>query len=156
MASFRENFFEKIDSLIRTEGFAFLCIEQDVDAPPYAYTVGLTETYGCPELLIFGVGQQTAGVVFQVVVDKIKAGARLSNGDVLVDALNVPCTIKAVSAEAALPFALNVASRYEGKGQVPTFQQVVYPDKAGVLPWEPGYDRNMKKIQTELWTASVH
>ena len=156
MAISRESFFEKIDSLIRSEGFAFLCIGQDVDAPPYAYTVGLTETYGCPELLIFGVGQQTANAVFHAVVDKIKAGARFSDGDLLLEVLTVPCSIKAVSAEAALPFALNVASRYEDTEQVPTFQQIVYPDKADLFPWDPGYDKGMKRIQTELWAALIH
>lgn len=156
MAISKDSFFEKIDSLVRREGFAFLCIGQDVDAPPYAYTVGLTETYGCPELLIFGVGQQTAGPVFHAVVDKIKAGARFSNGDVLLDVLSVPCAMKAVSAEAALPFALNVASRYKDTAQVPAFQQLVYPDKAGVFPWEAGYDKGLKRIQTELWTTLAH
>lgn len=113
MVIYRESFFEKIDSLIRSERFAFLCIGQALAAPPYAYRVGLTETYGCPKPLIFGVGQQTAHAVFHTVVNKIKAGARFSDGDLLLEVPTVPRSIKAVFAEAALPFALNVASRYE-------------------------------------------
>lgn len=156
MAISQDSFFKKIDKLVRTEGFAFLCIGPDVDAPPYAYTVGLTETYGCPELLIFGVGQQTAGPVFHTVVDKIKAGARFSNGDVLHDVLSVPCAIKAVSSAAAQPFALNVASRYKDTDQVPTYQQLVYPDASGIFPWEAGYDKGLKRVQTELWETFSH
>lgn len=156
MAISKESFFEKIDSLIRSDGFAFICIGPDVDAPPYAYTVGLTETYECPELLIFGVGQEIANVVFHAVVDRIKSGARFSDGDVLVEVLNLPCSIKAVPSEAALPYALNVATRYEHSAQLPTFQQIVYPDQAGTFPWEPRYDEGMRRVQTELWSALIH
>lgn len=156
MAISEESFFEKIDSLIRSDGFAFICIGPDVDAPPYAYTVGLTETYGCPELLIFGVGQEIANVVFHAVVDRIKSGTRFSDGDVLVEVLNLPCSIKVVPGEAALPFALNVATRYENSAQSPTFQQIVYPDRAGAFPWEASYDKGMRRVQTELWTALIH
>lgn len=156
MDIYRESFFENIDSLILSEKGEFLCVGQDVDAPPYPYTFGLTETYGCPELLIFGVGQQTANAVFHALVDKIEAGARFLDGDVLLEVLTVPCSIKAVSAEVALPFALNVASHYEDTEQVPTFQQIVYPDRADLFPWDLGYDKGMKRIQTELWAALVH
>lgn len=156
MANSKESFFEMIDGLIRSDGFAFICIGQDTDAPPFAYTVGLTETYGSPELLIFGVGQQIANVVFHGVVDKIKAGARFSDGDVLVEVLNLPCSIRAVRSEAAFPFAMNVAARYEFTDRAPSFQQIVYPDRDGKFPWEPGYDEGMRRIQTELWSEAIH
>ena len=123
--------------------------------PPYAYTVGITETYGCPELLIFGVGEQIANVVFHSVVDKIKNGSRFADGALLVDVLNLPCAIKVISDEAARPFALHVFARYERASLKPNFQQVVYPDRAGVFPWEKDYDQEMRPIQIELWT-SIH
>lgn len=154
MSLSREKFFQQIDSLIRSEGFAFICISADETVPPYAYTVGITETYGCPELLIFGVGEQIANVVFHAVVDKIKNGSRFVDGDLLVDVLNLPCAIKAISDEAARPFALNVFARYEGASQRPSFQQIVYPDRASVFPWEQGYDESMRPIQIELWTST--
>lgn len=149
----KEKFFQQIDSLIRSEGFAYICIGPDVHGPSFAYTVGLTETYGCPELLIFGVGEQIANVVFHSIVGKIKNGERFADGDVMNDVLNLPCAVRDVSAGAARPFALNVWSRYEGALQTPRFQQVVYPDRASVFPWESGYDEAMRQIQKELWTA---
>jgi hypothetical protein len=147
----REEFFQKIDSFIRSDGFAFIYISPEAHAPSFSYTVGLTETYGCAELMIFGVGEKIANVVFRTVVEKIKGGARFKDGDVLVDVLNLPCAIKQVLGEAARPFALNVVSRYEEADYSPTFQQIIYPDKAGVFPWQTGYDESMRKIQRELW-----
>lgn len=153
MAIIRDAIFQKIDSLIKSDGFAFICIGADMETPPFAYTVGLTETYGCPELLIFGVGDHVANVVFHAVVKRIRAGDAFKDGDVLVKVLNLPCTIRQVSGEAAHPYALNVFSRYECSPQTPAFQQIVYPDKTSVFPWEAGYDESLRKIQRELWTS---
>lgn len=153
MALTRDKFFRQIDSLIKSNGFAFICIGADTVSPGFAYTVGLTETYGCPELMIFGVGNEVANVVFHAVVNRIKAGEQLKDGDVLINVLNLPCTIRQVTGGAAIPYALNAIRRYEGSAQKPTFQQIVYPDQTNVLPWEPGYDERLRRIQRELWTS---
>lgn len=154
MASPRDELFQKIDTIIQRAGFAFLSIGQDGSTPPFAYTVGITETYGCPELIIFGVGQNVADAVFNGVVGKIKNGEHFDDGDVIVELLNMPVAIKAVSNEIATPFALNVASRYKGTKYLPTFQQIVYPDQSGAFPWEAEYDEGMRRIQSELWTVT--
>lgn len=152
----KESLARKIDGLIRSAGFAYICVGQEGRTPPFAYTIGLTETYGCPELLIFGVGQQVADAVFHGLVDKIKSGVRFADGDLVTQVLNVACAIKAVPGEAARPFALNVMSRYQGGAHTPAFQQVVYPDQAGLFPWEVGYAGNMRQIQSELWANKFH
>ena len=156
MALTKESLAGKIDGLIRSAGFAYICVSQEGRTPPFAYTIGLTETYGCPELLIFGVGQQVANAVFHGMVEKMKTGARFADGDVVTQVLNVPCAIKAVSGEAAHPFVLNVTSRYNGGAHSLAFQQVVYPDQAGLYPWEIGYAASMRQVQTELWSAKFH
>lgn len=144
---------QSVDSIIKKAGFAFLSIAQDGKTPPFSYTVGITETYGCPELMIFGVGQNVADAVFNGLATRIKNGERFNDGDVASQLLNMPVAIKAVSKELAGPFALNVASRYKGTKHVPNFQQIVYPDRSGKFPWEVGYDQGMRQIQFELWTA---
>jgi hypothetical protein len=153
MALSKGGLFQKIDTIIKQAGFAFLSIGQDGDTPSFAYTVGITESYGCPELIIFGVGHNVADAVFNGLVKKIVNGERFIDGDVVIEILNMPVTVKAVSKEIASPFALNVASRYKGTKYTPTFQQIVYPDQSGKSPWEPGYDEGMRRIQSELWSV---
>lgn len=145
----------QIDEFINSTGFATICIGAERDSPPFAYTVGLTETYDCPEFLIFGVGDQVAVPVFQAIVSRIKKGERFVDGNVLEQILNVPCVVKAVNDEVGLKYALNVSARYVGSGRSPAFQQIVYPDEAGRFPWVDGYSVNMRRIQKEVWT-SVH
>ena len=153
MAFPQNELFLKIDAIIKREGFAFLSIGQDGDTPPFSYTVGITETYERPELIIFGVSQSVANAVFNGFVAKIKNSECFNDGDIVVELLNMPVAIKAVSKEIAMPFALNVGSRYRGSRHVPSFQQIVYPDQSGKFPWEPGYDEGMGQIQLELWTV---
>lgn len=153
MATTKDGLDRKIDSIIKKAGFAFLTVGQDGDTPSFSYTVGITETYGRPEMIVFGVGQNVADAVFNGVVEKIANGECFNDGDMVVQVLNMPVTIKTVSNEIAVPFALNVPSRYKGTKHLPTFQQVVYPDQSGKFPWESGYDAGMRKIQWELWAV---
>lgn len=153
MATSKNELSKKIDAIIKRAGFAFLSIGQDGNTPPFSYTVGITETYQGPELIIFGVSQNVADAVFNGLVARIKNGERFNDGDVVVELLNMPVAIKAVSNEIALPFTLNVASRYKGSEHSPNFQQIVYPDHAGIFPWESDYNEEMRRIQSELWTV---
>lgn len=144
----------KIDAIIQRIGFAIIYIGPEPDVPPYAYTVGLTETYGCPELLIFGVNDRVALPVFNSVIDRIKAGERFTDGTILEEVLNFPCAIRAVGATTAGEYALNAISRYESASISPSFQQIVYPDEAGLLPWDNGYSEQMRRIQAEPWRST--
>jgi len=150
-----ESLFSKIDSLIQRAGFAVICVSAEPGKPPFSYTVGLTETFECAELMIFGVGQEAAMPAIHTIVDRIRGGKRFTDGDMLEQVFNFPCSVKAVSSEAALEYALNVAARYEGNIQGPTFLQIVYPDQAGAFPWEISYSESMRPIQLELW-RSLH
>jgi hypothetical protein len=147
----KDSFFKKIDGLIRNAGYASIFVKRDAYGPSCAYTVGLTETYGCAELLIFGVNEEVANYVFHSAINRIKGGVRFADGDLLVDVLTIPCVIREISSAAACPFALNVQDRYEGTAHAALFQQIVYPDEASIFPWEPGYNERMRKVQTELW-----
>ena len=144
----------QIESFIQGAGFAAICIAPEPGVPPFAYTVGLTETYGCPELLIFGVGDKVAMSIFHAVVARVKGGERLMDGTVLEKVLNVPCVIKAVSEEVGYRYALNVSSKYKGSDKSPAFQQIVYPDEAGLFPWESRYSENMRRIQADAWKSA--
>lgn len=144
----------QIDGLIHSAGFAVICIAPEPGVPPFAYTVGLTETHGSPELLIFGVRDQVAMPIFHAVVAKLNAGERFRDGQVLQQVLSVPCVIKAVSEETGYQYALNVLLKYKNSAMTVAFQQIVYPDAAGVFPWEGNYSEMMRAIQIEAWKTA--
>lgn len=57
-----------LDLTIRTHGWQ---LTQVTDAMPWSYTIGLTESYGHPELMMYGVELGTQNSVIRKIVDPI-------------------------------------------------------------------------------------
>ncbi len=102
----------------------------------YVYTTGLTATFGHPELVIAGLDPHTAHDLLRNAVEKIESGIPLEPG--------VPC--EGIAAGFVVRFSdvfrpscglsLAVTDRFYGK-PVP-FRQLLWPDRRGRFPGEPG------------------
>jgi Domain of unknown function (DUF4262) len=114
------------------------CRCSDQDWLPFAYTVGL---FGMnhPELLIFGVSQETAGGVLNELGERIRAGEDLVPGQ-LITFERWPHKIIAekVPNPGEIAFSANRFYQYPPFMSVPVLQ-LSYDDKAGRFPWEPDY-----------------
>ena len=112
--------------------------DQDQDAVPFAYTVGL---FGMqhPELLIFGVSQQTAGGVLNDIGEQIRAGKDLLPGE-LITFESWPHQVipEEVPNPGEIVFSANRFYQRPAEFSVPVLQ-LSYDDKAGRFPWEPDY-----------------
>ncbi|QNJ90018.1 DUF4262 domain-containing protein (plasmid) [Mycolicibacterium fluoranthenivorans] len=106
----------------------------DRRGPNFAYTVGLSAR-GLPELAIYGLHTQIAHSLLNEVARRmVESGVALQTGDrierVLVD--DVPLVTVAMTDTTDLNMVR------ECYGAVAAAVQVVWPDGAGVLPWEDG------------------
>jgi hypothetical protein len=114
------------------------CSCSDQDSVPFAYTVGL---FGMnhPELLIFGVSQETAGGVLNELGDRIRAGEDLLPGQ-LVTFERWPHKIVPEDVPNPGEIVLSANRFYSRPAElsVPVLQ-LTYDDKAGRFPWNPGY-----------------
>jgi hypothetical protein len=63
-----------LDLTIRTYGWQ---LTQVTDAMPWSYTIGLTESYGHPELMIYGVKLDTQDMVIRKIVSSIETTGRV-------------------------------------------------------------------------------
>ena len=107
--------------------------------PAFAYTIGLHHSFGHPELIILGQPTEVMHTVLNEIGERIiKRGARFEAGDTLEEVIaSYPVRLREVvsrdSFEAHVGYAL---SFYSGK----PFRlfQVVWPDKEGRFPGEPG------------------
>jgi hypothetical protein len=102
--------------------------------PSFAYTVGLSGK-GLPELAIYGLHTQIAhSLANEVARRMVESGTALQTGDriegVLVD--DVPLVAVAMTDTTDL----NLVREVYGAGAAAV--QLVWPDGAGVLPWEDG------------------
>ena len=121
------------------------------DDPPFTYTVGLFETFGAPEMIVFGLGQDVAHSLLGIYA------RRLAEGDPI--ALDVPST--EIIADYACVFVPVARSRYldyvfsalwfYGEAEFPVYQ-LVWPDPSGRFPWHPEAGRRFRSEQPVLGT----
>jgi hypothetical protein len=140
---------EHIERDITKLGFTTIAVGDD-PAGWFAYTVGLTEL-GHPEILISGLRGDYCHGVFWNAYNAIKKGHSFKAGQEDDTLGHLTCAFKTLSPEAAEKFCRQALYFYEDKPKTPTFVQLVMPDKAGRLPWQPGYDAQLMKVQRHLW-----
>lgn len=106
--------------------------------PPFAYTVGLGPAFEHPELIVVGLPEGPADWLFTNAVGRIKSGERFHAGATatgLIGEYDAQFVAVAQKALGRLAFAGDI---YGGLN----FQalQVVWPNRDGRFPWEPGVD----------------
>ena len=114
------------------------CDCSDQNSLPFAYTVGL---FGMnhPELLIFGVPQQTAGGVLNHLGEQIRAGRNLLPGELITfEAWPHRVIPEEVPNPGQIVFSANRFYQRPPEFSVPVLQ-LSYDDQAGRFPWDPGY-----------------
>lgn len=123
-------------------------------AAEYAYSVGLTKSFGHPELVVVGLDDETMQDLINDIGDAIESGGAFKDGDVSPDFLEgYDVTFRAVPAHLhATQFAW--AERYYAGGDYRVLQ-VVYPDRNRRWPWDTGVDPELKKGQPLLGDVAV-
>jgi Domain of unknown function (DUF4262) len=126
--------------LIDEHGWACMGVfDPDGDRMPFMYTVGLTKA-DRPELLLIG---PLAAEPMQAILNDLgrqifDQNARFTHGQVLTDVLeDYPLMIVDLPEQDA-GWPLAAANTLYGEGDV-AVQQVVWPDKGGLFPWQDGY-----------------
>lgn len=107
----------------------------DDEHTAFSYTIGLTESYGHPEIMVFGLGDKAHGILTEC-ANLIKGGSRFAegqpNGDVLANDYKV--VFKQVRKDRFGEY-LGTAIRYYGSRRFDAFV-LFWPNKQHELPWE--------------------
>jgi hypothetical protein len=140
--------------LIARHGWAVLGItdgdeEEGEGTSGYSFSVGLYHTLGGPELLVMGLRPETAKSLLNAAGDRLRAGERFAPGDRVADlAAGYPTAVVGV-APRYYPEYVGYA-RWLYRGSDFPMLQLVWPDKAGLFPWEDGYDADFFALQRVL------
>jgi hypothetical protein len=116
-----------------------VCISFRPRKGPFTYTIGLTETYGVPEIMVFGLPHDRGHPVLSTCAALIKEGHRFETDtpydNVLAGGYNV--IFKSVKLQHFEEY-LGTAMRYYGDRP---FEAIVmfYPDKNHRFPWKITY-----------------
>ena len=143
---------------IREHGWFRTSVLAEGEDPGFSYTTGFALNAGAPELIVFSLKYEIAHDVLWELFRDAQAGQFLL------------CGVRSDAAFANLPvYAFPVAKRHyaEHLGWSMWFYgstdfdcwQIVWPDRAGVFPWEAGFDPAFARDQVDLtedgWRAAL-
>ncbi len=142
---------EKIEWMIETDGWALEPVAPNSDTDPptpgYAYTIGLPELVGFPEVAVFGLTPVAAKGLIGLVVDACRGGTEIPVGVELVGLLDneLRCRFAPIDLGVWGAFFATAASWYRGApfGVV----QLMYPDRNGFMPYEAGFEQRLRYAQ---------
>lgn len=147
---------EKIEWMIETDGFAVEPVAPAPDADPpragYAYTIGLTEHTGFPDVVVFGLTPVAARGLIGLVADTLRGGTEIPLGVELVGLLDNELRALFAPVDLAVWGGLFDTAAAWYRGAEFAVVQLVYPDRNGFLPYEPGFDQRLRFAQPLIGT----
>lgn len=142
---------EKIEWMIETNGWAFEAAgpvaDVDPPVPSYGYSIGLPALANYPDIAIFGLTPSAANGMLTMLVGLLLGGTELPVGPELVGVLDngLRCRFVPLEADAIVAWMPTAVAWY--RGDLRPAVQLLYPDRAGSLPYEPSFDRRLRFAQ---------
>ncbi|MBI5087680.1 MAG: DUF4262 domain-containing protein [Actinobacteria bacterium] len=142
---------EKIEWMIETAGWALepvpADLESDPPTPPYAYTIGFPTTFGFPDILVFGLTPVAIRGLVDMVAGLLRGGTEIPVGVELVGLFDndLRCVFAPVDLSTWGGLVEVATAWYRGVEH--PMVQLLWPDRNGFLPTEPGFDRRVVNAQ---------
>jgi Domain of unknown function (DUF4262) len=135
---------------ITAVGWSVSAVLGDEIAPPWAYTIGLWLSHQGPELTMFGLPVEHMTTILNATGDRLAAGSVIEAGDELEEICPCALAIRPVHASWRTTSLFAVSDRYYGYVR-PACLQVVWPDRRGRYPGDPGFQARYEGRQPMLW-----
>lgn len=152
-----------IDQRLRKHGWTAIYVGDYATAPTWTYTLGLEETLNQPELVVFDVTQEAASAILWTAFEELKAGTlvledgkRWHEDD--PDGRLVWRKVDSSQIESRVGwFTLAVARRLVVKREMFGLEvfQLVLADENQRMPWEGGYNENLRFRQPALYLPAT-
>ncbi|MEO1513543.1 MAG: DUF4262 domain-containing protein [Bacteroidota bacterium] len=130
---------ERIIQDVELYGFHIALLPADDYLPAFAYTIGLYQNHQHPEFIVFGLSTDVMGRLLQQLGLAVKKGqtfqAGMNHADILA---NHPVHFLSVDKAHYRDYLGYCGWFYKQSFEFPC-QQLVWPDKAGLFPWEEGF-----------------
>jgi hypothetical protein len=130
-------------------GWAVICIPDDDEGPGFAYSLGLYETHGHPEVILIGMKTQTMYDLVNWIGKRVALGHRFEPGMPVEEVINKFAVWFLPVAGQHYREYLGYANWYYGSTTYPALQ-CVWPDMEGRLPWDEGVHPGIHEKQPLL------
>ncbi len=144
---------DKIAWIIETNGWAIEPVaahgETDPPIPGYSYTIGFEDTFGFPDVVVFGLTPVASRGLVGLVAEFLQGGTDLPLDAVFVGLLDngLRCALISLDAGQCGDLFTSATAWY---GVSRRMVQLVWPDRHGVLPWEDGFEHRLALAQPVL------
>ena len=130
-------------------GWHAVNIIEDDDHPPWTYTIGLYESYGFPELIIFGRSRATAHHALNTVATALEGNHPPDLNAATVDLIpGIPCLFRKVSTRYYQDY-VGFARWFYRKRDFPLYQ-IIWPNHDNLYPWDNNAPRSFEEWQPIL------
>lgn len=149
---------EKIEWMIETNGWALEPVlprsDTEPPSPAYAYTIGVPDLVGFPDIAVFGLAPVAANGLIGLVVDALRGGTEIPLGVELVGLLDndLRCMFAPIDLDEHGHYFATAMSWY--RGAAPSIVQMLYPDRNGYMPYEDGFAERMRLAQPVVGTVA--
>ncbi len=148
---------EQIEQHIRGDierfGWHVAKIEGDDRVPPWAFTIGLGDTFDHPEVLAAGMSLEQLHALLNRIGDLLRAGNRFADGQHVHNILEgFACSFRRIDPAWHQPFAGNAAWHHRDDGL--ELLQCFWPDPEGRFPWDDGFPADLIPLQPMLYDAT--
>ena len=143
---------QKILSDIRSEGWHVINVMPEAGSPGWAFSIGLFEKFGQPEILIFGLREPTMKQLINQVAENMGEGSEYADGyrdESLLEGYG--CAFKKVE-KVWLAETAGLGLWYYGEREFPMLQ-LYWPDRNGRFPWDKRCDPAIRQLQPRLHLA---
>ena len=131
-------------------GWHVINIAAERGRPGWSFSIGLFQTFGQPEVVVFGLRSELGYRVINGIGVAIKAGRRFAVDGEYPDILaDVRCLFKPVQRRWYEPFLGYARWYYEGD-EFPVLQ-CIWPDKQQNYPWQPAFKAEWAWLQPFLF-----
>lgn len=127
-------------------GLHIVHVPGEGDEPGYSFTIGLWHSFQQPDVIVFGLDDEVAHELLNALADEADDGKRFL-ADSKHDGLLVDYPVRFVQLPRDRYPTLLGSAMWAYEGDDFTCVQLVWPDKQGRWPWEPGVRDGFAKSQ---------
>jgi hypothetical protein len=144
--------------MVANHGHAVVKVADRVDEPSgepnFAYSLGAFESYGAPEVIVFGLNSDAAANIINDIMVDYREGRRFAPGVLEYELVGGghPVVFLEADRRKGLEYA-GYTNWYYERAPFPLWQ-LVWPAKNGSFPWEADCPAEMKACQPDLTSAS--
>lgn len=141
---------QKILDDVEVNGFNIAITSENKYVPSFAHTIGLLKNYNHPEIIIFGLDNETMYEILTTLVTEIKNGKDYKPGNNYTDVIpNSPIKLLEVKKDNYKDYFGYARWFYNNTSDFPAYQ-LVWTDTNKKYPWEKGFNDNLISKQPLL------